>query len=182
MPTKSVAIKPGLYAIRHVDNCDGKGDICTSIARLNEKGRWTMQENNKEVLTYVGDKILSVWALDEATAMVSFDSLSQDEQSLYKMTPDERVAFFEIEEKELPLQAWCRDDIIVVAARSARQAAAVHASNIENNGFTGAPPSDSENWFELFDDELKHVSSRRRVSFAELLSKATGPKSLGKRK
>jgi hypothetical protein len=99
-----------------------------------------------------------------------------------RLRPDERVAFFEIKEKALPLYAWCRDNYIVVAARSARQAAAVHAANITKEGFTGAPPRDAENWFELFEGELQHVSSRRRVSFAELLSKATGPKSLGKMK
>jgi hypothetical protein len=86
MSTKSVAVKPGPYAIRHVNNCNGEGDICTSIARLDEKGRWTMQENNKDVITHVGDIILSVWALDEATAMVSFDSQSEDEQLIYRMT------------------------------------------------------------------------------------------------
>jgi hypothetical protein len=115
-----VALAPGLYAIRHINNWDGEGDICTALARLDAAGIWTFDENGRRVLEYNGDKVLSAWPLAEKTAQVPYESL----------TTVERIAVLEQEEREMPLKAWRVRHAEVVAARSARQAVEVMIAHI----------------------------------------------------
>lgn len=166
---KSVAIKPGLYAIRHVDNWDGEGDICTSLARLDAKGHWTIDETGKNVLEYVGDEILQAWPLDDASAQVSFDSLK----------PAERVALLEVEQKDMPMKAWNVCGRFVFAARSARQAVEAHISCDEKFG-TLRDNLDAGDAVELADFQLEMVESVSQTSFEALLALAPKASYLGK--
>lgn len=59
-----VAYRPGLYAVRHIDNCVGERDIVLSFARLDAAGKWTYEETGGDLLTYRGDKVLKAWPLD----------------------------------------------------------------------------------------------------------------------
>lgn len=58
------AYRPGVYAVRHIDNCVGERDIVLSFARLDAAGKWTYEETGGDLLTYRGEKILKVWPLD----------------------------------------------------------------------------------------------------------------------
>lgn len=60
--------KPGLYAIRHLDNWDGEGDMRVSLATYDDKGVWKHEENGAPVLEYRGDKILQAWPLADTSA------------------------------------------------------------------------------------------------------------------
>lgn len=68
---------PGLYAIRHLSNWDGEGDVCVTLATYSEKGDgiWRYHENGGAVLEYQGDKILQVWPLTDGSApTLTFDA------------------------------------------------------------------------------------------------------------
>lgn len=56
--------KPGLYAVRHIDNWDGERDTVLTFAMLDADGKWTDKETGDALLTYRGDKILKAWPLD----------------------------------------------------------------------------------------------------------------------
>jgi len=56
--------KPGLYAVRHIDNWDGERDVALTFAKLDADGKWTDNETGDALLTYRGDKILRAWPLD----------------------------------------------------------------------------------------------------------------------
>lgn len=56
--------KPGLYAVRHIDNWDGERDVALTFAMLDADGKWTDNESGAPLLTYQGDKILRAWPLD----------------------------------------------------------------------------------------------------------------------
>jgi hypothetical protein len=56
--------KPGLYAVRHIDNWDGERDVALTFAQLDADGKWTDNETGDALLTYRGDKILRAWPLD----------------------------------------------------------------------------------------------------------------------
>jgi hypothetical protein len=58
----------GLYAIRHLDNWDGEGDIRVCLAAYDVKGVWRHDENGAPVLEYRGDKILQAWPLTDTPA------------------------------------------------------------------------------------------------------------------
>jgi len=67
MTTSSSAIphySPGQYAVRHIDNWDGQGDVRLSFAQLDAVGVWTVSETGAPLLEFEGDKILRAWALD----------------------------------------------------------------------------------------------------------------------
>ncbi|NMY81636.1 hypothetical protein HBO01_23435 [Pseudomonas rhodesiae] len=64
---KSAAVstyKPGLYAVRHIDNWDGERDVVLTFAMLDADGKWTDKETGEPLLTYTGDKVLRAWPLD----------------------------------------------------------------------------------------------------------------------
>lgn len=61
-------VKAGMYAIRHLDNWDGEGDIHVSLAAYDENGVWRHDENGAPVLEYSGDKILQAWPLTDPPA------------------------------------------------------------------------------------------------------------------
>ncbi|WP_245223442.1 hypothetical protein [Pseudomonas fluorescens] len=56
--------KPGLYAVRHIDNWDGERDVVLTFAMLDADGKWTDKETGEPLLTYTGDKVLRSWPLD----------------------------------------------------------------------------------------------------------------------
>ena len=56
--------KPGLYAVRHIDNWDGQRDVVLTFAMLDAEGKWTEKETGEPLLTYTGDKVLRAWPLD----------------------------------------------------------------------------------------------------------------------
>ncbi|MCO7569410.1 hypothetical protein NJH78_05440 [Pseudomonas chlororaphis] len=56
--------KPGLYAVRHIDNWDGERDIALTFANLDADGKWTDGGTGDALLAYRGDKILRAWPLD----------------------------------------------------------------------------------------------------------------------
>lgn len=60
----------GLYAIRHLSNWDGEGDVCETLATYSERGDgiWRHHENGAPVLEYRGDKILQAWPLTDQSA------------------------------------------------------------------------------------------------------------------
>ena len=60
--------KPGLYAVRHIDNWDGERDVALTFAQLDADGKWTDNETGDALLTYRGDKILRAWPLDCSAA------------------------------------------------------------------------------------------------------------------
>jgi hypothetical protein len=60
--------KPGLYAVRHIDNWDGERDVVLTFAQLDADGKWTDNETGGALLTYRGDKILRAWPLDCSAA------------------------------------------------------------------------------------------------------------------
>ncbi|MDH1403704.1 hypothetical protein [Pseudomonas sp. GD03730] len=62
--TAEEAVKPGLYAIRHIDNWCGDRDVRTSLATYDKDGKWRYDENGAQVLDYDGDRILQAWPLD----------------------------------------------------------------------------------------------------------------------
>lgn len=57
-------VKPGLYAIRHIDNWCGDRDVRTSLATYDKDGKWRYDENGAPVLQYTGDRLLQAWPLD----------------------------------------------------------------------------------------------------------------------
>ncbi|WP_256575709.1 Lar family restriction alleviation protein [Pseudomonas sp. R16(2017)] len=58
------AYKPGLYAVRHIDNWDGERDVVLTFAMLDADGKWTDKETGEPLLTFKGDKVLRAWPLD----------------------------------------------------------------------------------------------------------------------
>lgn len=62
--TAEEAVKPGLYAIRHIDNWCGDRDVRTSLATYDKDGKWRYDENGAPVLEYAGDRLLQAWPLD----------------------------------------------------------------------------------------------------------------------
>lgn len=64
MDSKPPTCKPGLYAVRHIDNWDGQRDVVLTFAMLDADGKWTDKETGKPLLTYDGDKVLAAWPLD----------------------------------------------------------------------------------------------------------------------
>ena len=64
MVSKPPAYKPGLYAVRHIDNWDGERDVVLTFAILDADGKWTDKETGDALLTYRGDKVLRAWPLD----------------------------------------------------------------------------------------------------------------------
>lgn len=64
MDSKPPTYKPGLYAVRHIDNWDGERDVALTFAKLDADGKWTDNETGDALLTYRGDKILRAWPLD----------------------------------------------------------------------------------------------------------------------
>lgn len=65
----------GMYAIRHLDNWDGEGDIRVSLATYDDKGKWKHDENGAPVLEYRGDKILQAWPLtDTPSPALTYDA------------------------------------------------------------------------------------------------------------
>ena len=56
--------KPGLYAVRHIDNWDGERDVVLTFARLDAAGKWTHEETGEALLVYRGDKVLKAWPLE----------------------------------------------------------------------------------------------------------------------
>ncbi|WP_219342154.1 hypothetical protein [Pseudomonas crudilactis] len=56
--------RPGLYAVRHIDNWDGERDVALTFAMLDADGKWTDKETGEALLTYNGDKVLTAWPLD----------------------------------------------------------------------------------------------------------------------
>ncbi|WP_246226485.1 Lar family restriction alleviation protein [Pseudomonas atagonensis] len=64
MDSKPPVYKPGLYAVRHIDNWDGERDVVLTFAMLDADGKWTDKETGDALLTYRGDKVLRAWPLD----------------------------------------------------------------------------------------------------------------------
>lgn len=64
MDSKPPTYKPGLYAVRHIDNWDGERDVALTFAMLDADGKWTAKETGEPLLTYTGDKVLRAWPLD----------------------------------------------------------------------------------------------------------------------
>jgi hypothetical protein len=64
MVSKPPSYKPGLYAVRHIDNWDGERDVVLTFAMLDADGKWTDKETGDALLTYRGDKVLRAWPLD----------------------------------------------------------------------------------------------------------------------
>lgn len=64
MDGKPPTYKPGLYAVRHIDNWDGERDVVLTFAMLDADGKWTDKETGKPLLAYSGDKVLRAWPLD----------------------------------------------------------------------------------------------------------------------
>lgn len=64
MDSKPPTYKPGLYAVRHIDNWDGERDVALTFARLDAAGKWTHEETGEALLAYRGDKVLRAWPLD----------------------------------------------------------------------------------------------------------------------
>ena len=64
MDSKPPTYKPGLYAVRHIDNWDGERDVALTFAMLDADGKWTSKETGEPLLTYTGDKVLRAWPLD----------------------------------------------------------------------------------------------------------------------
>lgn len=60
----------GLYAVRHIYNWDGEGDVMTSLATYDKDGKWRYHENGATLLEYQGDRILKAWPLDHAGGQV----------------------------------------------------------------------------------------------------------------
>ncbi|MCR8931972.1 MULTISPECIES: coiled-coil domain-containing protein [unclassified Pseudomonas] len=63
-PAARSTYKPGLYAVRHIDNWDGERDVVLTFAMLDADGKWTDKETGESLLTYTGDKVLRAWPLD----------------------------------------------------------------------------------------------------------------------
>ncbi|WP_288077370.1 hypothetical protein [Pseudomonas sp.] len=61
---KPPAYKPGLYAVRHIDNWDGERDVTLTFAMLDADGKWTDKETGDALLAFRGDKVLRAWPLD----------------------------------------------------------------------------------------------------------------------
>ncbi|MGR6617686.1 hypothetical protein [Pseudomonas rhodesiae] len=61
---KPPSYKPGLYAVRHIDNWDGERDVVLTFAMLDADGKWTDKETGEPLLKYTGDKVLRAWPLD----------------------------------------------------------------------------------------------------------------------
>lgn len=61
---KPPTYKPGLYAVRHIDNWDGERDVALTFAMLDADGKWTDKETGEPLLAYKGDKVLTAWPLD----------------------------------------------------------------------------------------------------------------------
>jgi hypothetical protein len=165
-----VAIKPGLYAIRHINNWDGEGDVCNALAQLDDKGHWTLEESGAPVLVYAGDMVLSAWPLNEDAAVKPFESLSTDE----------RIQVLERELAGQPLKAWNVHWTQVVAARSARQAVEVFIAhsgewNRETYNISAADACELVH-FQL---QMKPVEAESADSFQALLNCAKGPCFLG---
>lgn len=68
MESKPPVYKPGLYAVRHIDNWDGERDVVLTFALLDADGKWTDKETGEPLLTYKGDKVLRAWPLDCSAA------------------------------------------------------------------------------------------------------------------
>lgn len=68
MDGKPPSYKPGLYAVRHIDNWDGERDVVLTFAMLDADGKWTDKETGEPLLTYTGDKVLRAWPLDSSDA------------------------------------------------------------------------------------------------------------------
>ena len=66
--TEPSTYKPGLYAVRHIDNWDGERDVVLTFAMLDAGGKWTDKENGEPLLKYTGDKVLRAWPLDCSNA------------------------------------------------------------------------------------------------------------------
>ncbi|EJM20215.1 hypothetical protein PMI21_01118 [Pseudomonas sp. GM18] len=64
MDSKPPTYRPGLYAVRHIDNWDGERDVALTFAMLDADGKWTEKETGEPLLTYNGDKVLRAWPLD----------------------------------------------------------------------------------------------------------------------
>lgn len=64
MDGKPPTYKPGLYAVRHIDNWDGERDVVLTFAMLDADGKWTDKETGEPLLTYSGDRVLTAWPLD----------------------------------------------------------------------------------------------------------------------
>jgi hypothetical protein len=130
-----------------------------------------MDENGKDVLMHVGDEILAAWPLDEASAMVSFDSLSACVG----------VVLLEVDQKDMPIKAWNVRGNHVFAARSARQSVEAY---IDRDGKSGMLPENlnADDAVELADFELEMVDPVTRRSFQELLSLAQKASYLGELK
>ncbi|MFJ2427516.1 hypothetical protein [Pseudomonas sp. NPDC087804] len=64
MDGKPPTYKPGLYAVRHIDNWDGERDVALTFAMLDADGKWTEKETGEPLLAYKGDKVLRAWPLD----------------------------------------------------------------------------------------------------------------------
>lgn len=64
MDSEPPTYKPGLYAVRHIDNWDGERDVALTFAMLDADGKWTEKETGEPLLTYKGDKVLTAWPLD----------------------------------------------------------------------------------------------------------------------
>lgn len=67
----------GLYAIRHISNWDGEGDVCETLATYSEEGDgvWRYPESGAPVLEYRGDKILQAWPLtDRPSPALTYDA------------------------------------------------------------------------------------------------------------
>ncbi|WP_246541714.1 hypothetical protein [Pseudomonas rustica] len=63
-PAAGSVYKPGLYAVRHIDNWDGERDVALTFAMLDADGKWTEKETGEPLLAYKGDKVLRAWPLD----------------------------------------------------------------------------------------------------------------------
>ncbi len=111
-PLPAVAIQPGLYAVEHINNWDGEGSRCTSLAQLDGDGHWTYEETGAPVLEHVGDEVLWAWPLTEATALHPYESLSAAE----------RIKAWDVELGERVLEAFKVGANDIVAAKNERQA------------------------------------------------------------
>ena len=64
MDSKPPTYKPGIYAVRHIDNWDGERDVVLTFAILDADGKWADKETGEPLLKYIGDKVLRAWPLD----------------------------------------------------------------------------------------------------------------------
>jgi len=165
-----VAIKPGLYAIRHINNWDGEGDVCNALAHLDDLGHWTFEESGAPVLAYAGDMVLSAWPLNDDAAVRPFGSL----------TTDERIQVLEHEFAGQPLKAWNVHWTQVVAARSARQAVEVfiaHSGEWNRDAYNISAADACE--LVHYQLQMKPVAAQSDETFQALLNRAKVPCFLG---